>query len=435
MTFFFISLFMLLVFWRPQDWLFLWLYGWPVLDVIFGLGLVAFLVEFATGRIKSPRNIPQVYLLVGLFFAGLMSHVANTYLGGLISSFPELFKITAFTVLLTTVLDRPSRLRAMSWMFVVMACIMAVHALLQERTGAGFIGRPPLFIPAYGGTEAHTRSYFFGIFGDPNDLAQMLVVSVPLSFGLTKRVGVHGVLLGCIISTLLVFAVLSTHSQGGYLALLVVAAVMVCFWLPYRWLPTLLCSLGVLALIACTFAAGLLDMAAHERVVFWGLANQVFKSSPIFGIGHNMFWQVASDRAAHNAFVSCYTTLGLFGYWFWFGLILLGCIGAWRAQGRLRSAEGAENANLCRFSGLAFAAMCGFCASAYFLSRTFVYPLFFLIAMLAAIPPVTERALEMPPLSLLRVRRDILGYCSIGTVASVFYIYYSIRLLNAAFYG
>ena len=38
------------------------------------------------------------------------------------------------------------------------------------------------------------------------------------------------------------------------------------------------------------------------------------------------------------------------------------------------------------FAGLAIASLGGFAASAYFLSRTFIFPLFFLIALVSAIP-------------------------------------------------
>jgi len=103
--------------------------------------------------------------------------------------------------------------------------------------------------------------------------------------------------------------------------------------LPVRWLP----YAGALALagylVLCAMGGSvLLDQSARERVVFWGYGNMAFKHNPIFGIGYGMFTELYEDRAAHNAFVTCYTDLGLFGYWFWFNLLQLGMLGTWRTS-------------------------------------------------------------------------------------------------------
>ena len=79
MTFVLSMLFMSLVFWRPQEWLMPWLFGWPVLDVIVYAALVTLTLEMNGGQIRLPTKAPQFYLLAGLWFASIMSHVANTY--------------------------------------------------------------------------------------------------------------------------------------------------------------------------------------------------------------------------------------------------------------------------------------------------------------------------------------------------------------------
>jgi len=435
MTFFFTSIFMILVFWRPQEWLIPWLYGWPLLDAIVFISLLALLVESDQGYVRFPRDVPQVYLLVGLWCAAVMSHLAHTYFAGMMETIPEVFKVCFFTVLLFCVLSKPSRLRAVAFMFVAMACLMAVHAILQEKRGYGFAWQRPLYIPAMLGNPAHTRSMFFGIFEDPNDTAQFLATSIPLAFVIQKRQTFIGFLMACGIATLLMLAVLTTHSRGGMIASVAVFAVMGILLLPARWFPALMMVLLGTALLLCPLSAAYLDMSAHDRVVFWGMANEQFKHNLLFGIGYGMFWQVASERAAHNAFVSCYTTLGVFGYWFWFGLLHLAVLGAWRTRIALRRPESLEQKWMKRFSGLSIAAMTGFCASAYFLSRDFVYPLFFLFALLGAIPYVATRLLPEDHPPLVHVRRDLMVTGTIGALGSIVYIYFSIVLLNRAFYG
>ncbi|MCX7591048.1 MAG: O-antigen ligase family protein, partial [Kiritimatiellae bacterium] len=371
MTFFFTFLFVLLVFWRPQEWLVPWLYGFPLLDVVTYVALLALLIEVDSGKLEIPRSWPQTFLIPGLWVAACMSHVANTYYEGLVESIVPAFKLCLFTLLMFCVLDDVFRLRIISNTIVLMACVMAIHALMQERVGYGFAGHRPLHL--WGEEGLYFRTWFFGIFEDPNDLAQMLATAIPLSFCLTKRRTPWGFLLGCGIATLLVMAILSTRSRGGLVALVAVSAVMVALVMPARWLPTLMVMMLVGALVMCPLSTPFLEESAHDRVVFWGTANRVFKTKPLFGVGFGMFNEyIPGDRAAHNAFVLCYTELGLFGYWFWFAMIQLGLLGAWRTRVTLREYEGEEEGWLYRFSGLAIAAMVGFCASAYFLTRAYV---------------------------------------------------------------
>lgn len=435
MSFFWTLIFMLLVFWRPQDWLMPWMFGVPVLDGVFFMALLSLLLEIDQNRIRFPRGMPQIYLLIGLWVAAVLSHVANFYFAGMMQTIPDMFKICFFTLLLMCVMDSPTKVRLAAAIFVSMACLMATHALLQQSRGYGFSGQRPLFIGPIGTAPAHHRSLFFGIFDDPNDLAQILATAIPFGFALCRRRSLSGFLLGAGIAVLLTRGVLATHSRGGMIALIAVYGVLLVLALPPRMMPALLVLALLSALVLCPMAAGYLDKSAHDRIIFWGMANQVFKQKPVFGMGHNMFWQVASDRAAHNAYVLCYTTIGLVGYWFWFGLIQLGVVGALRARSALAAAEDEESAWIRRFAGLSIAALYGFCASAYFLSRAFVYPLFFLMAMLGVLPWIVRRYLPADHPPLLSWKRDVLAMVTLGTVASVTYIYFSIVLLNKAFYG
>jgi len=437
MTFFFTSVFIVLVFWRPQEWLLPWMFGYPVLDAVVWLLLMSFIVEVNAGKIRIPKNRAVIYMLIGLWAAAVLSHVANFYFQGMLDTIPEAFKYCFFTVLLFCILDSIERLRAVAIMFVVMACLMAVHAIMQQKLGYGFTGTGPIRIYKTGVEEPVVRSLFFGIFEDPNDLAQILVTSIPFAFILTKRRSVFGLVLGCAITYLLVQGVVATHSRSGFVALSGVAAVVFLLFLPSRWMPVLMACYLVGALGMCLFSGAWLDESAHDRVVFWGLANQTFKNSIVnflFGIGYLMFGQVAGERAAHNAFVLCYTELGIVGYWFWFGLIVLGITGAWRTRVVLAHPATVEKAWIRRFAGLCIASTTGFLASGYFLSRTFIYPLFFLMAMLGALPVLADKYMEEEHPLLVRPLKDLLVFNTLATILSIAYIYFSIILLNRVFY-
>ena len=442
MTFFLTSVFIILVFWRPQEWLVPWLFGVPLLNGVIGIALLTFLMEKDQGTLRIPPRAPQIPLLMGLWIATILSHVAHMYFAGMMATIPDTFKICFFTLLLFCVLDQPKRLRVVAVIFVLLSCIMAVHAIMQQKLGYGFAGLEPILQlrPVSLGSDIEElvwRSYFFGIFSDPNDLAQILATSIPLAFVITRKSSFISFVLGCAITYLLILGIMATQSRGGYVALAGVSAVMVILILPPRWMPVLVtcmlaCALPLMMLI------GTLDESAHDRVVFWGEANYAFKRSPLnflFGVGYGMFSEVTNDRAAHNAFVACYTELGIIGYWFWFALIYAGYAGTWRARLALAEAKTEDEKWLRKFAGFGLAAITGFLASSYFLSRTFIYPLFFLIAILGAIPFVAERMLpdDHPPLA--KTIGDIWVGGSIITLISIVYIYISIILLNKAFYG
>ncbi len=424
---------MFLVFWRPQEWLLPFLYGWGILDVIIVMAVLSFLMEMDQGRLKMPKEPMYIYMVIGLWAAALISHIAHTYFAGLLNTIAPVSKISFFTILLLCVLDNPSRLRKVAWLFVLMAVTMAVHALLQDRQGFGFGGLQPIYV--WGANqEIYTRSVFFGIFEDPNDLAQMFATSIPFCFALFKRRTMLSFLAGCALTWLLVEGVFTTHSRGGIVALITVSAVMIVLILPARWLPFMLTVMVIGALVMCPLAATFLDDSAHDRVAFWGEANRVFKTTPVFGVGYGMFGEyISGDRAAHNAFVLCYTELGLFGYWFWFGLIVLCVMGAWRTRTVLLDHRIAEARWLRQFAGLSIAAMMGYCASAYFLSRAFVYPMLFLFGILGSLSSLADQFMpERPP--LMNMRKDFY-LVTMAVVFSMVYIYVSIILLNRAWMG
>ena len=415
-----------------------WMFGWPVLDVVFCMAILSFFVEMNIGKITFPKGMPQIYLLVGLWIASIMSHVANTYFKGILDTYQETFKICFFTILLFTVLDRSERLKHIAMLFVLMSVIMSIHALMQDQLGYGFMGQVPMWqskINDYGENTGYYRSYFFGIFEDPNDLAQILAASIPFSFLLFKRSNVLNLFAGSLLTWLFVEALLATHSRGGLVGLIASVAFTIILVFPARWLPYFMITLVVGGLVAIQFTAGFVDVSFRERVVYWGLGNQYFKANPIFGIGYGMFWIVADSKAAHNAFVSAYVEMGLLGYFFWFSLILLGFIGGWRTRIALNYPQTADQAYLRKFAGLGIAALASFSASSYFLSRTFIYQFFFMFAVLGALPYVASKYLqEGQSIVIPRRFKEVVLFCLAGAVASIAYIYISILLLNKVMY-
>jgi O-antigen ligase len=319
---------------------------------------------------------------------------------------------------------------------VLMSSIMAIHALMQQKLGYGFAGQPPILQWRPALQRNVVRSWFFGIFSDPNDLAQILSASIPFAFVLTRRFSFFSFLLGFGFSVLLVAGIFATYSRGGLVGLIVAVILMTARFLPPRLFATCSVLTLLIALMVIPYSKPYLDESAHDRVVFWGEANWAFKENPIFGVGYGMLEEeyVGGERSVHNAFVWCYASLGIVGYWFWYGLLQLSMIGAWRTMGVTRYSPDEEVKWLRRYAGLAMAALGSFAVSSYFLSRAFIFPLFFLIGMVGVIPYIGEKLL-CPGRPLIRPVRDVLIYGTLGMLFSIVYIYLSIVILNNVFYG
>ncbi len=434
MTFPLTMLFMFLVFWRPQEWLIPWLYGWPLLNAIVYIAVLSLAAETSQGLTKFSKT-PAIWLAIGLWVASIMSHVAHFYFKGMMDTIPETFKLCFFTLLLLAVIDRTGRARMVVILLVAAAVMMSVHALMQQKYGYGFGGQEPMWDFNRSTGELYRRSLFVGIFSDPNDLAQYLAAMIPLTFAVPRRMNLLWLAVCCGLSWLMYQAVLATGSRGGLVALSAAAGCMVFLVLPVKWLP----YAGALALagylVLCAIGGSvLLDQSARERVVFWGYGNMAFKHNPIFGIGYGMFTELYEDRAAHNAFVTCYTELGLFGYWFWFNLLQLGMVGTWRTRMALRRPRTGEQAYLRRLAGVSVASLAGFAAGGYFLSRAFIFPFFFLFGLLNTIPLIAQRLLPEEH-ELLIKPRDVWVSGTIGTLFSVLYVYWTILILNKAYGG
>jgi len=423
--------FIWLVFWRPQEWLFPWMFGWPLLEVIGFVALLTLALELHQGSAKFPKT-PALMLAVGLWFASLMSHVAHLYFQGLLDTYQETFKISLLLVLLLVVISSINRARGVVLMFVLAAVVMSVHALLQQQTGVGLGGGRPLIWLNEVTLKWIQQSQFFGIFEDPNDLGQILLTAMPLVFAFPRRLNPVSFLSAAAVVWLIGAALLTTRSRGSVVGVVAMVACTVFMKLPARWLPYA-AALGLIAGLAmCAFGSStLLDESARDRVVFWGEANQAFKANPLFGIGYGMFADITDEsRAAHNAYVCCYTELGFFGYWCWFNLLSLGLIGCWRTRMAFRRPRTVVQAYLKRLSGLSIASMAGFAASSYFISRAYVYPFFFLFGLLNAIPVIAQSRLPEDHPPLLDVRKDIVLTGTFATAASIVYVYFTILILN-----
>jgi len=177
-----------------------------------------------------------------------------------------------------------------------------------------------------GTTSVAGRVRYRGVLQDPNELALALGIGLPLAFAFAGRRRTGARVLMAIATFLLVaIAVHFTQSRGGQL---VIAAVIGVYAL-YRWRWKAAIVVAVLSPIVLFLAmgggdGGRVDAAAstEERYEAWATGIQMFRDSPLFGVGNGQFVR-HHYLTAHNSYVLALAELGLVGMFLWGAVLYL----------------------------------------------------------------------------------------------------------------
>ncbi len=252
---------------------------------------------------------------------------------------------------------------------------------------------------------------------DPNDLAALAAMAVPLAIGLAQRSRTFQQRLLFIGATLVLIAgVIWTSSRGGTLAL---AAGLLAFiaLLPRQRrgsiLFVLIISLPLLWVTApADYKQRIIDLANVEedynttdffgRKQIWKRARIYIARNPITGVGVRGFetydgmymkeiGRTGKWSAPHNAYVQATAELGIPGGILYVVLLL----GAARAAWGMARAKGKGFLSTARPEY--FSSLGAFAVGAYFLSHAYSVQLFTLIALIAFAEMVSRRGSSGPP--------------------------------------
>lgn len=271
---------------------------------------------------------------------------------------------------------------------------MSEVLVLQQAKGDDFVDAPqerPL-IPAQDQSGAYMwRVRGVGFFNDPNDFAQTLVMSLPMLWWFYRKgAWLRNLFLVAAPSILIGYCVTLTNSRG---ALLGIASLL--FFGIRNMLGTVrtFALLGVggvgAVIIGATGGRGFSskEESAEGRIDAWYEGFQMLKSSPIFGIGYGNFTD-HHHLTAHNSFVLCFAEIGIFGFFAWISLIVLGFIAVNRV------AQYAPLGSEERLAGTVLrASLVGYLTCSWFLSRTYQPVLFGLLALCTAVWVCSSRTL------------------------------------------
>ena len=178
MGFFFLCFYLIFLFIRPQDWFMLSLIALRPILLTQVLAILATFADLMLGRLQVPSyKQPWWIIMTGLFIGIVFSHAGNFYVGGATFAFSEFGKTYITFIIIWINLNTTKRILIFSTFLVILGTFIAVHCILVSETGSGFGSGGAM---TRKDAEGITQAQFYGIFSDPNDTAQILVLVIPL---------------------------------------------------------------------------------------------------------------------------------------------------------------------------------------------------------------------------------------------------------------
>jgi len=212
----------------------------------------------------------------------------------------------------------------------------------------------------FGTYSVEDRVRYRGELHDPNELSMTVSVGAfafLLAFALIKK-NVRWTIIALAGTALVFGTVVMSQSRGGQAVFLLVVAV---FFVKRFGVAGLL--FGAMIAIPVLALGGRSGESADESTALrydaWLAGLEMFRSSPLFGVGHRLFGS-HHFMAAHNSYVLTLAELGFVGCWMFINLLYLSVKVLWTGVRSLADVPGAEVARiwgltlLASFAGLIF---------------------------------------------------------------------------------
>jgi probable O-glycosylation ligase (exosortase A-associated) len=332
----------------PQAW-------FPVLKLIRiaflagGIAMTAHVMERTAHKQPITPLAPEIGIALALVCWSTITIPMSYWPGGSIHLLTDQYlKAIAFFWLLATIITTPARLRGLAWSLVLCAIPLAGTGIWHYFSGHVMqTGQDGLVrVVGYMGSS--------GLTGNPNDLALMLNLIIPLAGALA--LSSHGAarLLAVGVALLSIVGVIITFSRAGFLALsatffmfllvlvrrksggaavaLLVAALTVPMTLPKTYIDRL---------STITNLEQDKTGSAQGRYKDLGIALEVVSRNPIIGVGLgqdmialNQARGLSTWRSVHNVYLQYAVDLGIPGFLLFAWLHLLCFRSAWAVERR-----------------------------------------------------------------------------------------------------
>lgn len=401
--------------------------GWPIYNGLIVACMLASLTPLlAQLSGKSLRESPVTACVLAVWAAIVCSHLWQMRTWEARNGGFDFFKTVVFYMLVAGVIDSPKQLKSyLGWLFVFITALALIAVLSANHViqlpGMEFL-EDSQYDKATGEVVSIDRLQSTGIFKDPNDLAMILVAGVVIGLSFLSDPSAGMLRLAVLPAVgLFAFCIYRTQSRGGLMAL--VAALGTLAWMRYGWRRTLALGLVALPLLLVVAKGRMTDFddaldegTGRSRVELWSEGLQLFKQSPVFGIGQN-FYAEQAGQVAHNSFVHAFTELGLFG-----GAAFFGAFAA--AAGvlyRLWKDPGLEECDdLRRMLPFLAAIVAGFVVSMLSLSRNYVATPYLALGLVTATGRMAEDWAVETPLACDGRFLKRLAVGSVGCLAAIY---------------
>ncbi len=367
--------------------------------------LAGIIFVFSLPELLGHRHLhasKQSFLLIAFTIAIALSQIANGWLGGAVSSWLAFLPAASVFFFIVANVTTARRLRILitavvgSCFFVALEAMCAYYTGFNEKT---FLLQHGVYF------QDHLEMQFMqirgvGFLNDPNDFAQMLIISLALMFIFWRRHRLAGNLVAVILPcAILLWAIYLTHSRGALMGLAILALMAI-----RRKLPT---SVSIVLVVALVMIMLSLDFAAgrgisisdgEDRLEAWSNGLQMFKSAPLFGVGYGSFSENNNYLTAHNSLVLCLAELGLVGSTIWVALLVTTTLSLHSAMRRhkpqTKAGDQKQSAAAQKRKATSFApthwivvmqlALISFMATSWFLSRTYSITMYLILGLATA---------------------------------------------------
>lgn len=289
-----------------------------------GVGFMYFLRRIFIEKSKSIKG-----LFAGVIAVYLLVIIIQTITSvDIMGSFRDLaLHISALAYLYAVVNTIKTKEDLNAYIMVLMASVtfIAFLGIIQAFTGVE-IKREWLDVE----NNPDTAVRVFSVFGNPNILAEYLVIFTPLAMGMfwyTKNFKKKTIFAGCV--AVILGCLILTMSRGGWIGI-AMAALVFCILVDKRLLllsiPIFLVAMFILppTVINRVLSIGnLSDSSNAHRFNIWEISLKVIRDNPIAGVGfgHVPFKQVYESYSrtvnsyhAHNSFLETIAEIGFAGF-------------------------------------------------------------------------------------------------------------------------
>lgn len=379
-------LFSLIYFSRPEDW-FPGLAHVPLAKIAGILAICAMAFSLPQVRRRMPREIFfLMFLIAQLFVASLMSPV---WRGGAFQLTLNFAKVLIIVFVIAATVNTVQRLRVLVLIQAISVSAIAAVAMYKSHL-------------VFGRLEGSLGAYYT----DPNDMALVIIISLPLCLALMFLTGNRFLKMVWSISiATMIYAIFLTGSRGGFFALLVVAAV--CLWqFAVKGRRRYLLMLAPLAVVVLLyFSGGMLvgrlkgtfdvnddtaasyDSAQARQELLWR-SIEITLEHPLFGVGPGNFNQVSGQwRTTHNSVTLMSSEGGLPALLLYVAILWCGFENL-----RLTTKLARGRPELRLLAGALLASLAGYAVGSLFLSMAYLYFPYILVGYTTALFAIARKS-------------------------------------------